>query len=266
MKQESPIPGWFIFAILFILFPRFFIQLFSFIFLSGFVLVLVGGLILTYVLKHSSIQFRPGGHHENLHDRFGYLLAHLILQVAKSGGSVTEDKRHSLENILYSQFQGRISHSTIENWFSKAAIDQEPLDQICQEINQLFGMHEKRLLMHLLFQIALMDHVMTPDEETMLRQIATHIHFSSQEFVNLMQRFRNSRASPLDQKTSPFTILNLRTEATADEIKKSYRRLCKEHHPDKVSHLGDDFKQAAAEKMSEINAAYNELKKMGRVS
>jgi DnaJ like chaperone protein len=33
------------------------------------------------------------------------------------------------------------------------------------------------------------------------------------------------------------------------------------YHPDKVSHLGDEFKQVAEEKMKEINSAYDFFKR-----
>jgi DnaJ like chaperone protein len=34
-----------------------------------------------------------------------------------------------------------------------------------------------------------------------------------------------------------------------------------EYHPDRVGHLGEEFRQVAEEKMKEINVAYNYLKK-----
>ncbi|MCP3874440.1 MAG: DnaJ domain-containing protein, partial [Desulfobacteraceae bacterium] len=46
-----------------------------------------------------------------------------------------------------------------------------------------------------------------------------------------------------------------------DSIKKSYRKLSMKYHPDKVSHLGDEFKKVAEEKMKDINAAYDYFKK-----
>ena len=46
-----------------------------------------------------------------------------------------------------------------------------------------------------------------------------------------------------------------------ETIKKSYRQLSMKYHPDKVSHLGDEFKKVAEEKMKEINAAYDFFKR-----
>lgn len=53
----------------------------------------------------------------------------------------------------------------------------------------------------------------------------------------------------------PFSILGVSPGASEEEITKAYRRLAKKYHPD--LNPGDS---AAAEKMSEINAAYDQIK------
>ncbi len=57
--------------------------------------------------------------------------------------------------------------------------------------------------------------------------------------------------------SDPYKILNVSRSATDDEIKKAYRNLAKKYHPDKYqnSPLADQ----AAEKMKEINAAYDQI-------
>jgi hypothetical protein len=47
---------------------------------------------------------------------------------------------------------------------------------------------------------------------------------------------------------------------TKDELKKRYRDLLKESHPDKVAAMGPDFKKLAEVKTKEINSAYQKLK------
>lgn len=56
------------------------------------------------------------------------------------------------------------------------------------------------------------------------------------------------------------TILGVRMGASQDEIRRAYLELVKKYHPDKVSHLADEFKVIAENKMKEINAAYALLK------
>ncbi len=65
--------------------------------------------------------------------------------------------------------------------------------------------------------------------------------------------FRSCRcyAAPV---RDPYTVLGVSRGASADEIRKAFRRLAKEHHPDR--HAGDE---AAKKRFQEINAAYQVL-------
>ena len=53
----------------------------------------------------------------------------------------------------------------------------------------------------------------------------------------------------------PYKILGVSRDASDDEIKQAYRRLAKQYHPDR--NPGDE---AAAKKMQQINAAYEQIK------
>ncbi len=61
--------------------------------------------------------------------------------------------------------------------------------------------------------------------------------------------------------SDPYTILNLNRGASQDEIKKAYRKLAAKYHPDKVHHLGDEFKELAEKRFKEIEEAYRQLTK-----
>ena len=53
----------------------------------------------------------------------------------------------------------------------------------------------------------------------------------------------------------PYKVLGVSPDASDDEIKQAYRRLAKQYHPDR--NPGDE---AAAKKMQQINAAYEQIK------
>ena len=53
----------------------------------------------------------------------------------------------------------------------------------------------------------------------------------------------------------PYKVLGLGPDASDEDIKKAYRRLAKQYHPDR--NPGD---QEAARKMQEVNAAYEQIK------
>lgn len=55
-------------------------------------------------------------------------------------------------------------------------------------------------------------------------------------------------------------VLGVAKDASANEISASYRKLARAYHPDKAAHLSPEVREAAEERMKEINAAYSELK------
>lgn len=66
---------------------------------------------------------------------------------------------------------------------------------------------------------------------------------------------RNNRFSSPD----PYKILGVNRNASADEIKIAYRKMALKYHPDKVDHLGDEFKDLAEKKFKDIQEAYQKL-------
>jgi len=57
----------------------------------------------------------------------------------------------------------------------------------------------------------------------------------------------------------PYEILGVDKKASQQEIKKAYRQLANTYHPDKVAHLGDEFKALAEKRFKEIQQAYEKL-------
>jgi len=83
----------------------------------------------------------------------------------------------------------------------------------------------------------------------------------------------NKRANSENNKTfgqrtgaeDAWTVLGIAKGASREEIKKAYRELAGKYHPDKVDHLGDEFKVLAEERFKKVQAAYQELKDRGGI-
>ena len=59
--------------------------------------------------------------------------------------------------------------------------------------------------------------------------------------------------------SDPYKVLGVSPDATDDEIKKAYRNLARKYHPDK--YRDSDLADLASDKMKEVNAAYEEIKR-----
>ena len=70
---------------------------------------------------------------------------------------------------------------------------------------------------------------------------------------------------PPPRPADPFAVLGVRPGAPAEDIKAAYRRLVNRYHPDKLQHLGEEFRQLAEKKFKDIQRAYQSLKDAGQV-
>ena len=66
-----------------------------------------------------------------------------------------------------------------------------------------------------------------------------------------------------DTDRDPYEVLEVKKGASVEEIKGAYKRLAKQYHPDKVTHLGEEFRVLAEKRFKEIQKAYQKLKVQG---
>ena len=126
-------------------------------------------------------------------------------------------------------------------------------DTVMKCCGQLRGMmvYEQRLqLLHFLSMIAQADGVVAPEEVDALRRCAAGLGLSPAEVDRMLNL--NDAGSSLD---AAYKVLGVSASATDDELKRAYRRLALQNHPDRVASLGEDVRRAAEKKLQEINAA-----------
>jgi DnaJ like chaperone protein len=67
---------------------------------------------------------------------------------------------------------------------------------------------------------------------------------------------KEAKTNPNEQSPEWHEILNVPTTATTEEIRRAYKLLMHQYHPDKVDSLGSELKALAERKSKEINFAY----------
>jgi DnaJ like chaperone protein len=130
--------------------------------------------------------------------------------------------------------------------------------------------------------VACSDGEMHSAEEALLRKIANWLGFSSQQCEWMLQRAMASirfahqqhqyqgqagghyaGPSSATQLTDAYRILGVEKSATDAEVKRAYRKLMSQHHPDKLVSKGlpEEMIKIAKEKTQEIKGAYELIMK-----
>jgi uncharacterized membrane protein YkvA (DUF1232 family) len=63
-----------------------------------------------------------------------------------------------------------------------------------------------------------------------------------------------------EEEKDPYRVLEVERGASEEQIRKSYLNLLARYHPDRVQHLGEEFRLMAARKTVALNRAYAEIK------
>ena len=85
------------------------------------------------------------------------------------------------------------------------------------------------------------------------------IQKKEQMSTDYFERQSVKQQSTSKQAPSPHEILGVTAKSSQAEIKSAYRKLINQYHPDKVGHLGKEFKELAHERFMQIQSAYQTL-------
>jgi DnaJ like chaperone protein len=102
--------------------------------------------------------------------------------------------------------------------------------------------------------VSLADGSVHPSELEIINRISGYLGISSTDFISLKNMF-------VPETDSSYKILEIERTASDDKVKTAYRRMAMKYHPDKVSHLGEDYRKTAEEKFKKVNEAYEKIKK-----
>ena len=119
-------------------------------------------------------------------------------------------------------------------------------------------------ILNALLAIAYADNVLHYKEEKMLIKISEIFKISSVDYNRIKGIYENKKSSSSADKLKRFyNLLGVSDTDSLDSIKKKYRSIIKEYHPDRIQGKGlpDEFINFANKKLVEFNEAYNEIKK-----
>ena len=184
---------------------------------------------------------------------FSMSLLVLCASVMKADGEVKKSELNYVRSFLIRQF-GEAETEKMLPMLRDLLKQEIPVQEVCQQIREHMDYSIRLQLLHFLFGIARADEEVKASEATLIQSISRWLGISFGDFQSVKALFVKNVASA-------YKILGVNEEATEEEIKKAWKQLVLLHHPDKVAHLGEDIQKAANEKLQQINAAYEEIKK-----
>lgn len=201
------------------------------------------------------------------HNRFVSLLVQILIHIAKIDGEISRDEIQTIQRFFqYNLHYTPTQMLWIKELMKEATASPRPLDSLLQEFKLTFAYEPRLILLELVYQV-LYTKVRVPEEELRIaRNIANYLEISSydQRTIEAKYTYRQQQtaATSRDMAEQYYAVLGLEPGADMETVKKAYRKLSMQYHPDKVRHLGDEFRTVAEEKMKEINQAYDYFKKL----
>jgi len=195
--------------------------------------------------------------------------------IAKSDGRVSEDEIAIANELMRQLNLGDDMKSTARRLFSEGKADDFPLDDVLQQFRKECHRRDTLMRMFLEMQIhaAYADGVLHPAERKVLEHICQVLGFSQHEFNHLEAMVRAQHGMGGGGRgpdtsgglslSDAYAVLDVDSSADDATVKKAYRRLMSQHHPDKLVAKGlpEEMMQVAKEKTQEIKAAYDVIKK-----
>lgn len=204
--------------------------------------------------------------------RVAFATAVIVLgaKLAKADGAVSRDEVRAFKDLFDVDDEDVGSVAVI---FDEAKRTPDGFEPYARQIAALFAEDPAILeaLLDDLFALAAADGTLNPAEIAWLGQVAAILGFSQRDFVAILARYGASqrRAAPVAApEPDAYAVLGLTRAATDAELRTAWKRLVREHHPDRLIAQGvpeEMLKQANA-RLAAINAAYDRVAKERGIS
>lgn len=213
------------------------------------------GAILDETNKNNSNNTTQTNYRKNQTTAGDFNISLLVLSAAvmKADGKHLKSELEYIKQFYIRQFGEKIAQQYIP--YLKELLQKEiPLYDVCLQIRHHMLSSHKLQLLHYLFGIALSDGDIHKSELDVIIQIANYLGISEKDFASIKAMF-------IKDVDADYKILEIEPTVSDEEVRKAYRRMALKYHPDKVTHLGEEFQKSAKEKFQKLQEAYENIKK-----
>ena len=122
-----------------------------------------------------------------------------------------------------------------------------------------------QMFLEMLISTAMADGALHTAEHETLKRIAVHLGFDEHYLEQLISMIgAHHPAQPAARRTlkHAYQLLGVTAQTSDDDIKKAYRRLMSQHHPDKLVSKGlpEEMIRLATDKTADIKSAYEQIR------
>ncbi len=207
------------------------------------------------------------GNQERVQAAFFTTTFSVMGHVAKADGHVSAQEISSAKNIMTQMQLSAPQRKAAIKFFDQGKVDDFPLIDVLRQFKK--ECHGRRNLIQMFIEIqiatALADGKIDPAEKRVLYTIGEVLGFAKSQIDHLFNIANGASPSANDTLTltQAYKILGISKGSSEAEVKKAYRRLMSQHHPDKLVAKGlpDEMIKLATEKTQEIRKAYDLVKK-----
>lgn len=175
-------------------------------------------------------------------------------KMAKADGQVTRDEVTAFREVFHIAAQDEANAARV---FNLARQDVAGFEEYAARIRGMFDGHPQTLtdLVEGLFHIAVADGIFHPNEDAFLERVASIFDLPERDYRSLRARFVPS-ATP-----DPYAILGVSPDAPPDEVRRAWRALVRENHPDALIARGmpEEARKIAEKRMIDVNRAWEEI-------
>ncbi len=190
-----------------------------------------------------------------------YFVANLVGILAlmvKVDGKVTEGEVQAVRRFFSERLGYRGESLDIVKNLLKQSLDADlNVEALCLDFRNRSDYSVRILLMECLHDVAHADGHLHPEEERFMERVATLLGVEARDWRR--GEGGASASSATASTRDDYEILGIPHGSGQALVKSAYRELVKKYHPDRVAHLGDEFKELAHQKFLEIQQAYDRL-------
>jgi len=190
----------------------------------------------------------------------------LLAKLAVVDGIVSQKERSKIEEFMDKKLNlDSATKNSAFRIFDTAIYSKETFYQFANQFYREFHFQAQimELMIDIMIQVAQADNGISREEETLIIDAVHIFKLDDNLYSRLKAKYTGSGYSHQTSGGAAYAVLGCRPSDSNDKLKKSYRKLVSEYHPDKISSKGlpSEFQEVARVKFIEIQNAWDKIKK-----